>query len=421
MKSLFTALFLVIAAANAFAIEYEIVETKSSFFYKSYVVKYVSVSADMTATETVSGVITIPSSGSANCIILDNHHTISSNAEAPSVKGSTAAGMLFSLAYVVAATDYIGYGATREKVHPYLCQRQNALNAIDIAKVAWDIVEKQRVKLKYGSLVNVGYSQGGGVAMAVHREMERNPELAEELRFCGSWCGDGPYDIKATVMEYLNHSESVSYPVGLPMLVNGFLSGAPAELKGNLKFADFIADDMLEAGLETWIADKNMDNDDINDKMRAVVSGRELTLGDVFKPEMARFDGALAKKYLEFAEADCICTGWQPSYPIKLIHLMCDEVVPVSNAYSAIDGLKLSSDQYFLDDKVSTHADYGTSFYLKLITEFDSFDFNTPVTSVSTPAAVNAKRHAKRLEGGRIIIERNAKKYELSGKAIQSR
>ena len=169
--------FLAIATVHAFAIDYEIVETKSSYFYNSYVVKYVSVSADMAATDTVSGVITIPTNGEANCIILDNHHTITSNAEAPSVQGSSAAGRLFSLAYVIAATDYIGYGTTTDKVHPYLCQQQNALNSIDIAKIAWDMVKKQNVKLKYENLLNVGYSQGGGVAMAVHREMEKNPEL----------------------------------------------------------------------------------------------------------------------------------------------------------------------------------------------------------------------------------------------------
>lgn len=418
-RILVTLLFLAIASAHVFAISYEIVETKSSFFYKSYVVKYVSVSADMAAMDTVSGVVTIPTNGEANCILLDNHHTITSNAEAPSVKGSSAAGMLFSLAYVVAATDYIGYGSTTSRVHPYLCQRQNALNSIDIARVAWDIVRKENIKLKHENLLNIGYSQGGGVAMAVHREMEENPELAEELRFSGSWCGDGPYDIEATVMEYLNHPDKVSYPVGLPLLVNGFLSGAPAELKGDLTFSDFIADDMLNAGLEGWVSGKKMDNDEINAKMRALVDGRELTLADILKPEMCSLDGALAKKYMEFAESDCVCTGWRPTYPIKLTHLVCDEVVPVCNTHNAINGLQLTEDQYFLDDSNSTHADYGMTFYLKFINELDNFDYDRPTTIFNTFAEQTAKRPVKRLVGGRIVIERNGVKYDLSGRAIR--
>lgn len=418
-KSLAVLVFLTIAAVRAFAIDYEIVSTTTSFLYKSFVVKYVSASADMTSTDVVSGVITIPTNGEANCILLDNHHTITSNAEAPSVQGTSSAGMMFSLAYVVAATDYIGYGATADKVHPYLCQRQNALNAIDIAKIAWDIVKKENVRLKHENLLNIGYSQGGGVAMAVHREMENNPELAEELRFSGSWCGDGPYDIKATVLEYLSHPESVSYAVGLPLLVNGFLSGAPAELKGNLTFSDFITDEMVNAGLETWLSEKQLDTVEINEKMQDVVGGRELTVTDIFKPEMASKDGALAKKYLEFAEANSVCTGWHPTIPIKLIHLVCDEVVPVFNAYNAIEGLQLAEDQYILDDAHSTHADYGMTFFIKLISEFENFDYDRPTSISSTHADLNAKRPVKRLEGGRMVIERNGVKYDMMGRTLR--
>lgn len=417
MKRFFTAfLFMAIAFANMFAVDYEIVETRSSGWYKSYIVKYVSASADMTATDTVSGVVTIPSNMEANCIVLDNHYTITCNAEAPSVQGTSSAGMLLSLAYVIAATDYIGYGETTDKVHPYLCQRQNALNSIDIAKVAWDIAKKEGVKFKYEKLVNVGYSQGGGVAMAVHREIESSPELAEELHFAGSWCGDGPYDVKATILDYLDHPDTVSYPLGFPMLVNGFLSGAPAEMKGNLTFSDFITDKMVNAGLEGWLADKTLDNDEINARMQAVVGDRALTVADIFKPEMASPDGVLIKKYLEFAESNSLCTGWRPTYPIKLIHLTCDAVVPVANAYNAIEGLQLTSSQYFLDDANSTHADYGMNFYIKLITEFDNFDFDTPASIFCNPADYIAKRPAKRLEGGKIIIESNGVRYNMSGR-----
>lgn len=421
MKKLLTVLlFQVIAAAHAFAIDYEIIETKSMGWFNSYVVKYKSVSADMSTTETVSGVITIPANKEATCVILDNHHTIASNAEAPSVQGTTSVGMLLSLEYVIAATDYIGYGLTADKVHPYLCQRQNALNSIDIAKIAWDLVKKEKVKLEHENLLNVGYSQGGGVAMAVHREMENNPALAKELHFSGSWCGDGPYDVKTTVLEYLSHPESVSYPAGLPLLVNGFLSGAPAELKGNLKFSDFITDAMVNAGLETWLSEKKLDTEAINEKMQAVVGGRPLTVADIFKEEMASPEGTLAKTYLEFAEANNICKGWHPSYPIKLIHLACDEVVPVSNAYSAIEGLQLTESQYVLDDMKSTHADYALTFFLKFISDLGDFDFDQPSAIISTYADHSAKARVKRLEGGRIIIERNGVKYDPYGRVVES-
>lgn len=262
MKKLFTTLLLLaVAIARTFAVDYVIKETIESRSYISLVVEYQSVSADMTGTQTVSGVVTIPVNGKATVLMLDNHHTISSNEEAPSVSGSSAAGSLLSGAYCIAATDYIGYGSTKDQMHPYLCARQNALNALDLASVAWEIIRNRGIELEHESMINVGYSQGGGVAMAVHRELENNPELARELHFAGSWCGDGPYDVKATIEEYLANPDHVAYPLGLPLLVNGFLSGAPAELKGNLKFENFFTEDMINAGLEQWIACKELDND----------------------------------------------------------------------------------------------------------------------------------------------------------------
>lgn len=420
MKRIITLFVLFLClAANALAIEYEIVNTISQGWYKSYIVKYRSVSADMTGTEMVSGVVTVPTFGGCNCLLLDNHHTISSNAEAPSVQGVSAAGQLFSLAYVVAATDYIGYGATADKVHPYLCARQNAQNSIDMALVAWDIIEKEGIKLTHEKLLNMGYSQGGGVALAVHREMERNPALAEKLHFGGSWCGDGPYDVKSTMQEYLSHPDKVTYPLGLPMLVNGFLSGAPAELKGDLKFSDFITDEMVEAGLESMLASKELDSEEINEKMKAAVGGRELKLSDIFKPEMASLDGVLAKKYQEFAESDLLYTGWTPTYPLRLIHLSCDEVVPVVNASNAIEGLQLNSEQYVFDDRESTHADYGMTFYLNIVNELYAFDFDQTNAITDVQEESVCRPAVKRLENNRIVIERNGRKYDLSGTSLQ--
>lgn len=423
MKRILTFLLLLTAVtAQAFAIEYEVVSTMTVGWYKSYIVRYLSVSADMTETAMVSGVLTVPLYTDPTCLILDNHYTITDNAEAPSVQSASSSGMLFSLQYAVAATDYIGYGATADQVHPYLCTRQNALNAIDMARVAWDIIEKEGIRMAHEKMLNVGYSQGGGVALAVHREMEQDPELAGQLHFGGSWCGDGPYDVAATLQDCLEHPDVVNYPVSYPMIINGFLSGAPAELKGDLKFSDFITDKMLDAGLETMLAEKQLDTNEINKRMRAVVGGRPLKVSDIFKPEAASPDGALARKCIEFAQSDCIYKGWRPIYPLKLVHLVGDEVVPVLNALNVIEEMQLTSDQYVLDERKSTHSDYGTLFYMSLVSDFDAFDFDVvPVTSsgilpvMATPVSVAS---AKRLDANGFAIERGGKRYDASGRVI---
>jgi hypothetical protein len=48
-----------------------------------------------------------------------------------------------------------------------------------------------------------GFSQGGSVALAVHRHIEEN-NLAGSLHFQGSVCGDGPYDLISTMRYYFD-------------------------------------------------------------------------------------------------------------------------------------------------------------------------------------------------------------------------
>lgn len=347
---------------------YTIVSETNNNVFTSIVVEYTSVAADNTSAQRVSGVITIPN-GPIMGIMIDNHYTMTSNDEVPSVIGTTSAGHFLGSLYCIVAADYVGYGKSADLLHPYLCHKVCARNSIDLALIAQDILQKRGVNTDKLELYNMGYSQGGAVAMAVHREMEKDMALASRLHFTASWCGDGPYDIVATLKDYYSHPDYVSYPVGAALLIEGFMAGAPASIKGNLKFADFFTDKMIKAGLEDWINSKKYESVEINEMMKKLADGEELTMSDIFSPEMATEDGKLAQLYFKFAQLDELYKGWTPSlYPIKLIHMQCDDVVPVVNANNAIAGLGLSPDSYFIDTKTQTsHGDYGLTFYTKVV------------------------------------------------------
>lgn len=347
--------------------EYTILQEKKSSNYTSLIVKYTTVGADMKTAKTVSGVITIPN-GSISATILDNHFTITDNAEAPSTQGTTDIGKIIGGEYCIVSSDYIGFGITKDEHQTYLCHDVCAKNALDLVIVAQDIL-KQR-SLDGGKLFNLGYSQGGAVALAVHRMMENDPALANKLNFKASWCGDGPYDVVATTEYYLNNSDNVSYPAALPLLVEGFLASAPAELKGNLKFSDFFTEKMIKAGLEQWVSGRNMDTGVISEKMQAVVGDRPLTVSDIFSENMSTIDSPLMKKYLEFAKQNDLCKGWKPSkYYLKLIHMESDNVVPVINAQNAIRGLDLGEGSYQILPLKMSHGDFGQSYYLAAMGE----------------------------------------------------
>lgn len=341
------------------------------------IVQYISVAPDMKTLIPMSGIISLPKNPKdLKGIVLDNHYTITSDAECPSMAGGTDAGKMVASDFCVVSADYIGYGLTSNLRHPYLHHEVSARNSIVLAQIAVSILKASDIRgLK---LFNTGYSQGGAVALAVHREMEKNPALAKELGFAGTWCGDGPYDVEATTKFYLANSDNVSYPVALPLLVEGFLASAPVSLRGDLKFTDFFTDAMNKAGLEASMRERKLTTTEINKKMQDAVGGTTLKVSDIFSAEMAVESGSLMQTYLKFAGMNNLTQYWTPTnYPLRLIHWIDDDVVPVVNAQNAQRGLDLDSDAVTYVPTImfeqqlaelginapASHGDFGLVFY----------------------------------------------------------
>ena len=79
----------------------------------------------------VSGRVYLPKRRYLNGIVIANHYTICSDAEAPS---NTIAmeSVLTMKGYAVIMPDYVGYGLSRDEVHPYLHWRSAAQTAVDL-------------------------------------------------------------------------------------------------------------------------------------------------------------------------------------------------------------------------------------------------------------------------------------------------
>ena len=142
-------------------------------------------------------------------LLIGCHITITDDAKAPSNFGISDAasdvGMLMMHAVdgdspsskaLVIMPDYEGYGGTVKRTHPYLCQELTARQVVDAVRAGMKLFKEQNGQMADGwKTVVAGYSQGGAVAMAVHRMIEQQEGLADELHFCGSVCGAGPYDL----------------------------------------------------------------------------------------------------------------------------------------------------------------------------------------------------------------------------------
>ena len=371
-----------------------------------------------------------------------SHYTITADKECPTSNLNIKDRLIFSLLVkdqyglgfdesqnfiscsVVIAPDYEGYGVTRDRAHPYLAQELTARQVMDAVDYGLKLYRKHvndKRALDFKSTwrsFGFGFSQGGAVALAVQRYMEREG-LDETLRYRGTLCGDGPYDLIAT-MRYYMEDDGDSYgqttdhrkglntmPMVMPMIIKGMLDTHP-DMKGH-RLEDYLSQQFLDTGIMEWIESKDFVVNDIHEKWYNQLqdgleaNGRSYTkeqMAELFQsPKENRVWARLDKlfttdfyNYLANAEnfnavptekgdafkdfhralADNgVSTGWEPKHRIQFVHSKGDMVVPFANYLAFRDAHPDGEGTlYKIDDSVSPsdHIDVGTQFFIYLST-----------------------------------------------------
>lgn len=166
----------------------------------SYRLEYLTTDSDGQQVR-ASGLVSVPQkpAGSKSPVLSYQHGTIFRDAEAPSnnAVASEVAVVLASLGYIVLAPDYVGFGASKGKAHPYLLSGPSAAAAVDFLTAArtW---RGQASVADNGQLFLTGYSEGGYVTMAAHRAMQGGGSShLQNLRMVVP--GAGPYNVQTTM------------------------------------------------------------------------------------------------------------------------------------------------------------------------------------------------------------------------------
>lgn len=362
----------------------------------------------------------------ASNIIIGCHVTIGSNAERPSNYSkndiTTDVGMLaccaksngsgLSYENLVVIPDYQGYGATHGEVHPYLSQELTARQVLDGVRAGKAFYEKELGhKLKDGwKSLSTGYSQGGSVAMAVHKYIEEN-NLTSEFNFVGSVCGSGPYDPIATLQKYVNE-DKLYMPVAAAMMIHSMCETNP-RLMGKYKVKDYITEAFINTKIFDNIKSKAYDTDQINDallehsaeynlddetslcmyrkagkefypyrkdtKEKYVWDSGNTTsyaiMSDCFRPEVINWmKGEKDPAHKDKMEAlmgalndNVLYNDWTPAHPIILFHTYHDEVVPIENYRSCLNSWENSPNVKGVRYMGLTmyHVAYGKAFYVR--------------------------------------------------------
>ena len=134
------------------------------------------------------------------------------------------AAMFVAQGYIVVVPDYAGYGVSSLPYHPYLNAEQQAADMVDALRAA---------RAAYGALglqpsqrlFLTGYSQGGFVALATQRAIERHH--AEEFKVTAAAGLSGPYALAQMADDIFSGRPSTGITAYLPLLTtSGQRAGA---------------------------------------------------------------------------------------------------------------------------------------------------------------------------------------------------
>ena len=286
---------------------------------------------------TASGLISVPLKppGARSPVLSYQHATTFHDDQAPSNKVEAVEPplVLASLGYIVVAADYVGFGAAKGQVHPYLIAAPTA-NAVVNMLQATDTWRARSGVADNGQLFLAGYSEGGYATMAAHRAIQlANGALATRVK--AAVPGAGPYDVVETLDAQLDRVGKLFPPLGA-VLNPGHLSQLPESVRievRNLLMKQMVPDD-----------------------------------GDVAYQTLF-LDRYIADERDTLAREHSVHLGWAPTVPVYLFHGRLDLTVPYSASTSALNTLRAAGAR----DVTLTDCTTGNLGHLDCVPEYFHF------------------------------------------------
>ncbi len=308
---------------------------------------------------TVSGKVIYPADGNIKNMMIVSHYTIGANFECPSETFSFE-GIYAAKGYMVVISDYIGFGVTKNKIHPYLQAETTARNVIDMALAVREWAKKRNIKIDSDEVVLLGYSQGGATTLHVQRLLETFPEYMGEFKIKINYAGAGPYDVARTY-DYSVKVDVTGIPCAVPMIIQGMSIGMAKPLDMSYFFRD-----PLKSHYDEWLNSKKY----TVPQMSALIGADKLSMiltpegTDRSKPETARF-------YLELME-NSIPRDYVPQAPLFMFHSEDDGTVPFINSQLMQRQFRYMADNIEYDfGHYGNHQKGALKFILKVLMIID--------------------------------------------------
>ena len=295
----------------------------------------------------VSGRVYLPKNRILNGIIIANHYTMTSDEEVPSNRISMEIVYLLK-GYAVIMPDYVGYGLSRDELHPYLHWRNAAQTAVDLLNCMPELLDYYGYSYPK-DVVITGYSQGGAVALGVARMIEENYHQENEWSVRKLYAGAGPYDPAGTYLFSMERNE-MGIPAAIPLIVMGLNDAY------ELGFAldEFFLDPLL-SNYEDWVVSKEYTVGQINQLMGSTI------MSELMTEDALTLDSPQADMLYEVLLWNSN-VGYDLQAPAYFLHSLEDEVVPLLNSINLEAEMPDKEEKTFDFDYYGSHMEASVPF-----------------------------------------------------------
>lgn len=301
----------------------------------------------------VSGRVYLPKRRTLKGIVVANHYTICSDIEAPSNMFSMES-MFTMKGYAVIMADYVGYGLSREEVHPYLHWRSAARTSVDLLDCMPQLLDYYGYTYSTDVVV-IGYSQGGAVALGVARMIEELGEVTMDQEGKMNWtvrklyAGAGPYDPAATY-DYCVAKDTMGIPAAIPMIVMGL-----SDAYGLGFTLDEFFQEPLLSHYDEWVQSKEYTVRQINEMMGSTC------MSILMQPKSLDKNSPLAHELYNVLEMNSN-VKYDLQSPAYFLHSVHDEVVPIVNSKNLKSEMPDTSKVVFDFGEYGTHMEASIPF-----------------------------------------------------------
>ena len=285
----------------------------------------------------VSGLLLVPSGGYTLPLLAYFHPTLLHKNQAPSLiphsflsldpfADDRAMMILLALqGYIVFAPDYIGYGSSEDRIHPYLYKPSVAQTTRSMLQALVLAFHEQNIHFKRDLFI-AGYSQGGHGALAFAEAMQKDPM---SFNIKAVFAGGGLYDLLYTARQYLDQQ---TFSENMLFLTSYLLQSYSYIYEWDLN-------EIVRRPSYRKVISSMFKYDDLFSSVQDLPK----RIDSLFRSQFIRDIKDQDKNYnlFQFPLVENSIYGWTPDFPILLYHGKEDDIVPYNNmkiAYRSLRG-----------------------------------------------------------------------------------